>query len=299
MPNLTSLEAFVLAAKTGSFSAAARRMRKAQSAVSTAIANLEIDSGVDLFDRAGRNPVLTEHGRALLPYARNVLYGSQEFIAKANTLSEGVEAELCLAVEQSIGMAPLLPLLGEFAERFPHVALDLLRPGPNDTAALLSGGRADIGLMIEQEVYPIGFQFRGVGHSKLVPVCAPGHPLASLDTVGHGDLRRHRQLITHSRSRTRPAQIGDRKSAAIWQAESPALIADLVIAGFGWAELPNSLVAAHLESGALVVMSYLFQQSDLLEGIDVVWTERHALGPAGQWLRDSLLAMPQTAWRDG
>ena len=67
MPSPESLKAFVLAAELGSFSAAARRMNKAQSAISTAIANLEIDTDLKLFDRNSRSPTLTPDGQALLP----------------------------------------------------------------------------------------------------------------------------------------------------------------------------------------------------------------------------------------
>jgi DNA-binding transcriptional LysR family regulator len=63
----------VASAEAGSFSAAARRLRKAQSAVSTQVANLEAELGLTLFSRAGRNPVLTPAGQRLLPEARVVL----------------------------------------------------------------------------------------------------------------------------------------------------------------------------------------------------------------------------------
>ncbi|MGI9356526.1 MAG: LysR family transcriptional regulator [Rhizobiaceae bacterium] len=294
----SNIEAFVLAAELGSFSAAARRMGKAQSAVSTAIANLEIDAGITLFDRSGRNPVPTEAGRALLPYAKGIVVGNREFVAKARSMGEGVEARLCLAIEQAISITPLMNILQDFSAEFAHVALEVLMPGPNDTATLLKEGRADIGLMIEQESYPTGFQFRGVGHSKLVPVCARNHPLADLQQVRHHELRRYRQLIPRSRSLEAPGHLGERKSAMVWYADNPALIADLVCEGFGWAELPLSLIAEALESGRLVQISYAFQQSDILEGIDVVWTDRHALGLAGQWIRDRLLGLPQNVWRE-
>ena len=61
-PSLEHFKALLATAETGSFSAAARRLGKAQSVVSAAIANLEIDLGLALFDRSGRYPVLTEAG---------------------------------------------------------------------------------------------------------------------------------------------------------------------------------------------------------------------------------------------
>ena len=294
-----NMRAFVLAAELGSFSAAARRMGKAQSAVSTAIANLEIDSGVELFDRSGRSPVLTEQGEALLPHAKGILLGNREFMAKASSMAEGVEAQLCLAIELGISIGPLLEMLHGFSGTFTHVSLEILMPSPNETAGLLKEGRADIGIMAEQEGYPLGFQFRGVGYSKLVPVCARDHPLADRPRVGYRDLRQYRQVIPHSRSDEASTHKGDRKSASVWQAESPALILDLVLSGFGWAELPYSVVAEQIAGGKLVQLNYAFQQGDILEGIDVVWTERHALGVAGRWMRDELLKLPQDVWRAG
>lgn len=57
-------------ADTGSFSAAARRLNRAQSVVSYTIANLEQQLGLALFERDGRRPALTEAGRALVADAR-------------------------------------------------------------------------------------------------------------------------------------------------------------------------------------------------------------------------------------
>ena len=70
--SLDQLRTFIAAADEGSFSAAGRRLRRAQSVVSQTLANLEEQLGVKLFDRSGRYPVLTDQGRALLADARAV-----------------------------------------------------------------------------------------------------------------------------------------------------------------------------------------------------------------------------------
>src|SRR5436189_303212 len=66
---IDQLRVFRQVAETGSFSAAARAMHRAQSAVTYAVQKLEAQVGVDLFDRGGYRPVLSEAGRALLPRA--------------------------------------------------------------------------------------------------------------------------------------------------------------------------------------------------------------------------------------
>ncbi|SPF75316.1 putative HTH-type transcriptional regulator YahB [Aliiroseovarius pelagivivens] len=297
MVSQDGLTAFMLAAELGSFSAAARRIGKVQSAISTAIANLEIDTGVTLFDRSGRLPVLTDEGRALLPYARAISLGQKELMAKAGSLSEGIEHRLSVAIEQGLSLPPVLDALSEFAQKFPTVELELLSPGVNDTPELLISGRTDLGLMSEQESYPLGFQFRGVGHTALVMVCSPTYPLAGVQPVDLKALREHRQIVLHSRSKGRDGSYGNMKSPLLWEAENSSLIVEMVKSGLGWAELPYTVVHDPISQGRLTKLSTSFQQSDDLAGVDVVWTERRGLGAAGSWLRDRLMTLPQEAWR--
>ncbi len=69
--------------------------------------------------------------------------------------------------------------------------------------------------------------------------------------------------------------------------------------GLGWAELPWTVVAEKLESGEIVRLHYDFQQSDILHGVDVIWTERQSLGSGGQWLMDKLLNLDPDLWKKG
>jgi DNA-binding transcriptional LysR family regulator len=296
MPSLDQLQAFVTAADEGSFSAAARKLHKAQSAVSTAVSNLEIDVGLDLFDRAGRNPNLTAAGVALLKSARSVLQSNRELVAHANSISEGVETQLCIAVEQGFFIQPLKDIFCEFGERFPFIEVEILDPGINDVPYLLKRARADIGMMLEQEAYPQGFHFRGVGHSRLIPVCGKAHPLAQQTQVSHADLRQYRQVKMRSRSLETDDRLRDHNSPTVWFSESPYMVQELLVSGLGWAVLPQTVVSEKLEQGDLVRLRYDFQQSDILQGVDVVWTERRALGTSGQWLLSALLALKPGLW---
>ena len=296
MPNMDQLQAFVSAADHGSFSAASRQLGKAQSAISTAVINLEIDTGIDLFDRSRRNPTLTEAGKLLLKHARSVLQSNAEFTALATSICEGVEAQLGIAVEQGTFVHSLLDLFNELALKFPLLDVEIFDPGPNDVAELIKSGRADIGIMTEQEYYPQGFFFRGVGHSLHIPVCSPEHPLAQIERVSHADLRQHRQLLMHSRSTQDQHSPRQKNSPKTWGSESPYLIMDLVLSGLGWAELPWTVVAEKLASAEIVRLHYSLQQSDILRGVDLVWTERRALGRGGQWLMQQLLALDPEIW---
>ena len=62
---LDQLRTFIAAAEQGSFSAAGRKLRRAQSVVSQTLANLEGQLGVTLFDRSARYPTLTEAAKVV------------------------------------------------------------------------------------------------------------------------------------------------------------------------------------------------------------------------------------------
>src|ERR1700752_2901652 len=94
---LDQLRTFIAAVDQGSFSAAGRKLRRAQSVVSQTLANLESQLGVKLFDRAGRYPQLTHAGRSLVPEARAVADNIDAFKARARAMRDGLEPEVSVA----------------------------------------------------------------------------------------------------------------------------------------------------------------------------------------------------------
>ena len=84
---LDQLRTFIAAVDEGSFSAAGRKLRRAQSVVSQTLANLEAQLGLKLFDRSARYPRLTEEGRSLLADARLVADNVDEFKARPSRIA--------------------------------------------------------------------------------------------------------------------------------------------------------------------------------------------------------------------
>ena len=105
--SLDQLRTFIAAAEEGNFSAAGRRLRRAQSVVSQTLANLEGQIGVKLFERSGRGTTLTEQGHALLARARAVASEVDHFKARAKGLASGLETELSLVVDAMFPVAVL------------------------------------------------------------------------------------------------------------------------------------------------------------------------------------------------
>ncbi len=294
MANIEQLEAFVATARTGSFSAAARHLGKAQSTISSAVINLEIEIDFELFDRSKRNPTLTKAGSALLPDAEYILRSHREFAAHATSLGLSSENHLCLAIEQSVWSLSMLPILSDFEDAFPYITLELLDPGSGDVGQLVREGRADIGVMIAPETLPRGFHFRGIGHSQLLTVCSPDHPLVELQPLTEPTLRQFRQLIPHSRNPDDDSYLQRRLSPRVWLLESPHVTVDLVCGRIGWARLNKAVVDDELASNRLVALELSFEKADVLQGIDVVWSQVRHLGPAGHWLLKRLQEMAVT-----
>ena len=99
---IEQLKAFIAAAETGSFSAASRKLGKAQSRISTAIANLEIDLGFELFDRSGKYPVLTESGKQMLIDAEAIMQQCQRMNARAIAVNAGDPLTFHVAIDEAV-----------------------------------------------------------------------------------------------------------------------------------------------------------------------------------------------------
>ncbi|MFK0376644.1 LysR family transcriptional regulator [Pandoraea sp. NPDC090278] len=280
--SLEQLETFAAVANAGSFSAAARRLGKTQSTVSTAIANLEIDLGVELFDRTSRIPGLTDAGRKLLRETELILERCLALDAHANALGEDVERKLTLAIEvpHNTLMAPLT----DFAEAFPYVDLDIRHPVHGDVTTLVGDGTADFGIGFAKPRYSRDFSFTQMGKLTLIHVVSREHPLAQVERVDFGVLRQHRRLIFSAHGETLPST-EYLEATRVWQADSFLALLEMMRAGLGWTTLPRQMIRHGLERGEFVELQLsAYPHTDWHVGVDLVWAKAHVMGPACNWL---------------
>lgn len=287
--SLEQLKAFVATVEAGSFSAAARKLGKAQSVISIAVSNLEIDLENELFVRSGRYPVLTPAGERLLVEAQVILERCEYFRGVAQSLEEGVEQRLVIAVDELYPKMKLGTLMEEFSLRFPSVELELLFPLMEDVSNLVLENRADLGIMWRQEVLPSALNFYTLGWVSLTLVCAPEHELAK-ESVNWEELKRHRQIMiatrNHSNEKTRL-----RVAADVWWVESQYAIVDLVQRNLGWALVPEHIVATALDKGYLVAPTLGFDDHDWPVALELIWHKQRSLGKAATWLKSTAIAL--------
>ena len=285
---LDQLDAFVTAAGCGSFSAAARKMGKAQSAVSTAVSNLEIDLGVTLFDRSGKYPKLTSAGETFLREAETVLSRCRAMVTKAAALAETPEVRVRLAVSETLPNLAFRDgvLLAEFERLFPETELEILSGSLNDVWDMIGEGRIDFGVMmptgLPSDGWPTGSDFKTVGTMTFIPVARPdlglgrkGLGLSALDGI--------RQIEVTSRGEGEVPALPV-FSSRVWLVEDENLIRRLLLQGMGWAILPRHLVEEDLKAGRLERIRVDLGEAVLAPPVLMAWSQDRPLGRAGKWL---------------
>ena len=141
------LRSFVAIAETGSFTAAAHRVQRTQSAVSMQIKRLEGMLGRELFAREGRSVSLTRDGEMLLTHARRILHAHLEALAAFD--QEQLAGEVTLGAPDDYASTFLPKSLARFAERHPRVHLEFVCQPSVELVRRLDERTIDLALVTE------------------------------------------------------------------------------------------------------------------------------------------------------
>ncbi|WP_207477825.1 LysR family transcriptional regulator [Arenibaculum pallidiluteum] len=285
--SLDQLRTFIAAAEEGSFSAAGRKLGRAQSVVSQTLANLEGQLGVRLFDRSTRLPRLTEQGRALLADARVVAAGVDDLKARARGLAEGLEPELSVVMDVMFPMPILTEMVGSFREVFPNTPLRMHVEALGAAVGPLLDGRCRIGVIGTLPDIPDIMVTEPLVEMPLVMVAAPGHPLAAHRGIISRRLAKdHVQLVLTDRSRLTEGRDFGVVSSQSWRLADLGAKHAFLRAGFGWGSMPRAMVEPDLAAGDLVEIQVEGAASKI--GMMAVYRRDAPPGPAGRWLIDRL-----------
>jgi len=288
-----ALTAFAEAASLGSFSAAARKLGKSQSTVSSAIANLEIDLGITLFDRSSRKPALTEHGKVMLGKVQEILAASDRLDRAASQLGGGMEARLSVVWSDTYQSDRFEEMLLAFEQRFPDLEFECLIAEDVDLVSLVQTGRAHIGVVAAQNAYPPDIGSATIAEqSEITLFVATAHPLAGMKDITPEQLAGFRELRLDTYIEGEPGAQGLREHAApqsrrSWSAPSYLMLMEMAVLGFGWAAIPRWMVT-RFATGKLSELDARGWPRRV--PVDAVWSRRCPLGRAGTWLLQEMLA---------
>jgi DNA-binding transcriptional LysR family regulator len=262
----------------GSFSAAARALGRVPSAVSMAVAQLEAELDLTLFERSSREVRPTQSARALEAEARQLAGQLRRLQAHALSLHQGLEQRLTLAIAPELLSAQWSEPLAQLAEEFPSLEVEVLSAPQDDALRMLYNGDAQLALVYERAAVNDRESFQELGSEVLVPVISPRHRLARerKDSIRLEDLVDLRQVAIFSRDMEADQRV--LISRKLWRTDSHLATLSLVRAGVGWAYLPLRQVAPLLERGELLHVGFAHMSNELRLWVDVVWLNDRPLG---------------------
>jgi len=290
---LDQVSVFLAVVEHGSFSAAARVLNRAQSAVTYVVQKLEEQVDTPLFDRTQYRPTLTDAGRALLPQARRIVEAVGAFRAQARSIAGGLEPELALAVSSLFPMPILAEALRAFREHLPTV-----------TTRIFVESVSGVGRLVETDICPLGISATFALQSELlrkvslmdvdlVMVASATHPLARRPgKLSPEVLRDHVQLVLTDRTTPHDTRDYGVYATQTWRLADLSAKHALLIAGLGFGGMPLHLVENDLHAGTLVRLELTeWEGADRPPSVPVcaTWRADKPLGPAARWMMEHLV----------
>lgn len=293
--DLDALEVLEAIVEEGSFSAAARRLHRAQSAISYAVGRLEAGLDLQLFDRSGHRAVLTDAGRTVLEEGRLVLRQARELQAIARRIRGGWEPTLRVVLDGVLPLRPLLPVLQALADPSIPTRVDLQMAFLSGVQERFEASNAD--LMVGKVFRPSPhLEAEALAAREVWMVCSAEHVLAASERVDRQMLESVVELIIGdtgpaAEDQTPTVERGRLFRLSDFHAKKAALLAGL---GFGW--MPRGLVEDEVDEGALAVVPWEEDPRRLFTPW-MVWRRDRPPGKAGLHMMDAVRDVlgPQTA----
>jgi len=298
---LDQFTVFVTIVEQGGFAAAARKLNRAQSAITYAIKALESQSGLQLFDRSAYRAQLTDAGRALLPRARRLLDSLDDYRRQAQSFAAGLEANISMVMDEFVATSHVKGALAALHLAHPSVRVRLILEAPLTARDLIKSGQAQLGLLTQ--FTPFGTELEATHWTEhdLVAVAAPSHPLALLPgPIEPNELRGHMQVVwTTSAASATSTDSPDHGIHAMdcWHVTDMRVKRELLLEGVGWGSLPDHYAAADLTAGRLVRLNLqAWEGSNRMPRYTtaISWRRDVVLGPAIRQLITALIESAAT-----
>ena len=271
----------------GGFAKAAELVHKSPSSINHAVQKLQVQLGVPLLEVRGRKAELTPAGAALLRRAGHLLDEAREIEGLAVMLTQGVETELALAVDQVVPHSVVIDALEGFSRRFPNTRVQLHETILGGGAELLQAGQVD--LLIGTAIRT-GVLAEPLGQVRLICVAHPEHHLATgVGRLSLRDLRHSRQVAVRD-SATEPegSDAGWLEAEQRWTVDQMNTALRIVEAGFAYAWLPECLVRESLDRGRLVALD-LEAGGTYVVPFSLAYADRDQAGVAAEALGKTLI----------
>lgn len=250
----SAIPIFVAVVESGSFSAAAERLRMTKSAVSKRISSLEDNLGTRLFHRSTRKLTLTEAGEQFSDYARNSLFIAQQGI-NATTLHQGKpKGTLKINAPMTFSRLHLVPLLKDFLDLYPDIKVIL---NMDDKIVDMIEGGYDVGIRIG-ELKDSSLIAKKLAKCDSVVCASPEYLTEYGIPKTPSDLKEH-NCIYYSlfQAGVEWTFFRDNEKSKVepkgnFVVNNSDAIGEMLLQGLGICQMPTFIVRKYLDSGQLI-----------------------------------------------
>jgi DNA-binding transcriptional LysR family regulator len=253
MDPLDGIAAFVRVVDSGSFSAAARRLKISKSAVSAQVQRLEERLGIRLLNRTTRRLSVTEAGAAYYRRCAHILTEAEAAEQAASALQREPRGTLRISAPDSFGWMHVAPAVPLFLKRYPDLAVDI---GLSAAYVNLIEDRLDLAIRIGViEDSPL--VVRKLAPSRLVLCAAPAYLEAQGAPREPDDLANHNclsaSLLPWSNEWRLISERGEARVAVggSFRSNNAEMLRAAALDGVGIALLPTWAVGEPLRRGPL------------------------------------------------
>ena len=244
--NLYHLRYFVTLAHLEHYTKAAQTLSITQPSLSHAIASLEEELGIRLFEKDGRNIILTKYGRAFLFDVENALALLDSSVNALKLTGKG-EGNIDLVFLRTLGTSLIPKFIRGFTDQNPdknvHFSLNTDTGLSADILEGIKSKKYDIAFCSKLENEPL-IEFTPVARQEIVLAVPTNHPLATRNSVHLEETLNYPHIMFKHKSGLRPIvdklfkQINAYPSEIIYEVEEDQVAAGLVAQGFGIAVIP-------------------------------------------------------------
>jgi len=276
----------------GSFAAAAKKLHRAQSAVSYQIKKLEETLNLEIFDRSEYRAVLTPAGRAILEEGARLLQQAEHIESLAMQLNQEWEPSFEVVVDGILEIAPIMTAMKSLVEENIPTRISLTMEYLGGVHHRFDKNQADL-MLVKEYRRSANLLSKPLRPVECLLCVSASHPLASLSEVSLQQLRQFVELSVHDSSEQQNFEVermhfgGERIFyLSDFKSKKQALLQDI---GFGW--MPFYLVEKELAGNQLVEVNYQ-HGSRFTFTPHLVWRAEKKLGKAAQRFIQQLSDQP-------
>ena len=270
---------FKLVAEYGGFNQASQAIYKSQSSIHNAVHKLEDTLNIKVFRIEGRKTLLTPAGEMLLRRANYLLEEASRVEAIGQTLADGVETSLRIAVDEIFPQQILFQALENTSALYPMLRIELIESILTGAKEHLENHEVDIAVspivikdLFSEELCQVEF----------LAVASPYHPLFEIDRdLTVEDLKSYRQIVVRDSASSKRNDEGWLGANQRWTVSHMNTSMQLIKQGLGFAWLPSSSIVDALDQHELKKLPLTIGVSRKVN-LHLLFLDGDKLGPAAR-----------------